>query len=103
MHNFQKIPPRKTDVSPMLDYICFLARKRGQRAVKVASILDEASCEMNRRIHSLLVELEFRTLIRQAEDDIKQKGLVLIAECLKKGRKPSTKEISRFLSEIKAQ
>ena len=51
----------------------------------------------------MLVELEFRTLIRHAEDDIKQKGLVLIAECLKKGRKPSTKEISRFLSEIKAQ
>ena len=103
MHNFQKIPPRKTDISPMLGYKCFLARKRAQRAVKVASILHEMSCEMNRKIDSMLVELEFRTVIRQAEDNIKQKGLGLIAECLKKGRKPSTREISRFLSEIKAQ
>jgi hypothetical protein len=102
MHN-PKVPPRKDDVSPMLAYRCFLARKRGQRAVKVARILNQASREMNRKIDSMLLELEFRTVIRLAEDDIKQKGLVLIAECLKKGRKPSTKEISRFLSEIKAQ
>ena len=87
----------------MLTYRCFLARKRGQRAVKLASILVQASCEMNRKIESMLVELEFRTVIRLAEDDIKQRGLELIAACLKKGRKPSTREISRFLLEIKAQ
>jgi len=103
MHNFHKISSRKADISPMLDYKCFLARKRGQRAVKLASILDQASCEMNRRIDSMLLELEFRTAIGHAEDDIKQKGLELIAECLKKGRKPSTREISRFLSEIEAR
>jgi hypothetical protein len=85
----------------MLDYICFIARQRGQRAVKMARTLDQASCEMNKKIDSMLAELEFRTVIRHAEEDIKQKGLGLIAECLKKGRKPSTKELSRFLSEIK--
>jgi hypothetical protein len=56
---------------------------------------------MNKKIDSMLVELKFRTVITLADEDMKQKGLGLIAECLKKGRRPSTRESSRFLSEIK--
>jgi hypothetical protein len=56
---------------------------------------------MHKKIDSMLVELEFRTVITHADEDMKQKGLGLIAECPKKGRRPSTSEISRFLSEVK--
>jgi hypothetical protein len=103
VHNFQKVSARKADVSPMLDYLCFIARQRAQRAVKLARTLEQASCELNRKIDSMLVELEFRNVVRHAEGDIKQKGLGLLAECLKKRRKPSRSELSRFLSEIKPQ
>ena len=103
MNNGNKIHTRQADVSPTLDYRSFVARQRARQTVRLGRTLIQASCEMNKKIDSMLLELEFRTVIMRAEEDIRQKGLGLIAESFKKGRKPSTRELSGFLSEIETR
>jgi hypothetical protein len=61
----------------------------------------DASLDLDRKIESMLVQLEFRFVVSYADEALKQKGLELIADSLHERRQPSKAAMLAFLSEAK--
>ena len=95
------LKPRTADISPSLEYRSLVARQRAKRTLLLSQAVNEASHQLNRQIDQMLIQLEFRWFVSRADDALRQKGLELIADSLRKRREPSADAMRAFLSEAK--